>query len=494
MDQSFNYASRTYSTIRQDLLNRASFVAPDWTDRDPSDFGMLFVDLWSYMGDIMNYYIDRAGREAFITTATQRESLLAYANMFGYRPSGRVSSTATVYISNSSTASANSYIVNVGDKLSAVSNNTTYNFYATSSTTVYPGQTAAVSVKEGTRVIDEVVASSANGLPNQTYVLSSSNADMSTISMSVTEEGVATTWVRYDTVQDIPQNSRGFSVLLAASGKVQINFGNRINGFIPPSGSTITASYTKSSGVDGNIGSNLITTITSTAPSYITIASSTSATGGTNGETAETLKSNITSYIRTQDRAVTLKDYEDITSSVNGVYKAVATYTPGSGSASGGASVILYGLPYVSDFLTLEATNTYSITVPSALRTDIVNRITPRSMLGVTPIAATSITLDKLDIIASVKVSDGFVNSAVASNVTNAIDGLLSFDNTDFGKQIRKSDVYKAVMALNGVDYIEISEFKIKNSSNVEVTTLDPTHLIRKGSVSITFSGGMVTS
>ena len=62
MDPAFNYASRTYSTIRQDLLNRAALVAPEWTDRDPSDFGMLFVDLWSYMGDIMNYYIDRAGR------------------------------------------------------------------------------------------------------------------------------------------------------------------------------------------------------------------------------------------------------------------------------------------------------------------------------------------------------------------------------------------------------------------------------------------------
>jgi hypothetical protein len=491
MNQEFNYASRTYSTIRQDLLNRAALVAPEWTDRDPSDFGMLFVDLWSYMGDIMNYYIDRAGRESFITTATQRESLIAYANMFGYKPSGRRSSEAVVFIANSSSASANIYTVNVGDKFSAVSNNTAYNFYASNEAIISPGQTAEITVTEGTRVIDETVVSSATGLPNQVYTLANSDADAATISVTVTEEGVAGTWVMYENIQDIPQNSRGFSVALSSSGKVQLSFGNRINGYIPPAGSTIKTSYTRSSGVNGNIGSNLIKTIVSTAPSYITISSSSIASGGTNGETAETLKSNIISYIRTQDRAVTLQDYEDLARSVSGVYKAVTTYTPGSGSASGGASVILYGLPYVSDFLT---TTSHSITVPTDLKTSIVNQVIPRSMLGVTPIAASTITLNRLNISASVYVSDGFVNSAVAASVYNAIDGLLSFDATDFGKQIRKSDVYKAVMALDGVDYIEISTFQILNSSNAEVTVLDPTHLIRKGSISITFSGGMVAS
>jgi hypothetical protein len=494
MDNTFNYASRTYSTIRQDLLNRAANVAPDWTDRDPSDFGMLFVDLWSYMGDIMNYYIDRAGRESFITTATQRESLLAYANMFGYRPSGRVSSTANVNVSNQSGASTNMYTFDEGSKFTASSGGVTYNFYSVAENIVYPGQSTTIELREGTQIFDETLVSSASGLPNQTYLLANSDADLSTIGVSVTEEGTATTWVRYETIQDIPQNSRGFSVLLAASGKVQINFGNRINGFIPPAGSTITTNYTRSSGANGNIGSNLIKTLTSSTPSYIVIASSTAATGGTNGETAETLKSNIISYIRTQDRAVTLKDYEDLTRAVNGVYKAVATYTPGVGSASGGASVILYGLPYISNFLTLQDTNTNSITVPSSIKTAIVDRITPRSMLGVKPIAASTIVLDKLNIIAAVYVSDGFVSSAVASNVYNAIDGLLDFDATDFGKQIRKADVYKAVMAINGVDYIEISEFKIVNSVGTEITVLDPTHLIRKGSVSITFSGGMVVS
>lgn len=491
-EQTFNYASRTYSTIRQDLLNRASKVAPEWTDRDPSDFGMLFVDLWSYMGDILHYYVDRAGRESFISTATQRESLLAYANMFGYVPSGRASATATVYISNSSSASA--YSMPAGTKFSALNptDGKTYYFYNQDDAIASPNEETPVTVIEGIQVIDEVLSTSSSGNPSQSYFLGNSDADIKTTSVYVTEEGAKTLWLRYGAIQDIPKNARGFAVALSASGDVQVTFGNRTNGFIPPSGSTITISYTRSSGLNGNIGSGLITSFVSSAPSYIKITKAegkpTASSGGSNGETAETLKTNIIAYMRTQDRAVTLLDYADITRSINGVYKSVATYTPTAGA---NASVNLYALPYTSDFLTMTG---YSITVPSTLRTSIVTYVTPRSMLGVVPVAASSIAVARLDIVIDVIVSDGFVSSWVKTSVENIIDELLSFDNADFGKQLRKAEVYKAVMALTGIDYIDITTFNVHTSAGVSgntVTILDPSSLLRKGTVTVNMYSGM---
>ena len=98
----FDFASRDYENIRRDLLNRASLIAPEWTDRDPSDFGVLLVDLWAYMGDVLHYYIDRAAGEAFITTATQRESMLALASLFDYKPYSRRASKAVVNLLNNS--------------------------------------------------------------------------------------------------------------------------------------------------------------------------------------------------------------------------------------------------------------------------------------------------------------------------------------------------------------------------------------------------------
>ena len=83
----YDYTSRDYTSIQKDLLDRATRVLPDWTSRDASDFGMVFVDLWAYMGDILHYYVDRAAGEANLTTATQRESVLAIAALMDYIPS-----------------------------------------------------------------------------------------------------------------------------------------------------------------------------------------------------------------------------------------------------------------------------------------------------------------------------------------------------------------------------------------------------------------------
>ena len=60
----FDYTSRDYNSIRADLLARASEVLPEWTSRDSSDFGILFVDLVAYMGDIFHYYLDEAAKES----------------------------------------------------------------------------------------------------------------------------------------------------------------------------------------------------------------------------------------------------------------------------------------------------------------------------------------------------------------------------------------------------------------------------------------------
>jgi hypothetical protein len=76
--------------------------APQWTNRDPADFGMTLLELFSYMGDILNYYIDRAANESFITTATQRSSILQLANLLGYTPTTGTASTVTLTFQNSS--------------------------------------------------------------------------------------------------------------------------------------------------------------------------------------------------------------------------------------------------------------------------------------------------------------------------------------------------------------------------------------------------------
>jgi hypothetical protein len=85
---SVDYTSKDYYSIREELIQRIQDRIPEWKASDPADFGVALVEAFSYVSDILSYYIDRNANEAFITTATQRDSVLNIARNYGYIPSG----------------------------------------------------------------------------------------------------------------------------------------------------------------------------------------------------------------------------------------------------------------------------------------------------------------------------------------------------------------------------------------------------------------------
>ena len=126
---------------------------------------MLFVDLWAYMGDVLNYYVDRATREAFLTTATQRESVLAIANLLDYRPAGRTAAQATVTIT--STDPSNTVVVPIYTRFAGADEGTSVNCYTAEQITIPPSSSITVPVVEGTYQAP-LQTSSALGTSSQT--------------------------------------------------------------------------------------------------------------------------------------------------------------------------------------------------------------------------------------------------------------------------------------------------------------------------------------
>ena len=96
-----DYTSRDYTSIREDLISLIPNFAPNWTNRDPADFGMTILEAFAYMGDQLNYYIDRAANESFITTASQRDSVLQLARLLGYQATNNTASKVTLTFQNS---------------------------------------------------------------------------------------------------------------------------------------------------------------------------------------------------------------------------------------------------------------------------------------------------------------------------------------------------------------------------------------------------------
>jgi len=99
---SIDYTSRDYYALRDALIQRVKErTGNKWSGNDPSDFGVALVESFAYMGDLVNYYIDRVANESYIGTATQRQNVLNLASMLGYTAGGYTSATVNVTLTNS---------------------------------------------------------------------------------------------------------------------------------------------------------------------------------------------------------------------------------------------------------------------------------------------------------------------------------------------------------------------------------------------------------
>lgn len=467
----FDFASRDYENIRRDLLTRASRILPDWTDRDPSDFTMMLIDLWAYMGDILHYYVDRAAGEAFIETATQKESILALANLFDYTPRNRTPARVSVYLSNDSSASVTipSGTIFIGEGSDA-----NYEFYTTSSLTIAAGQTGTVQVYEGKQYAEETLTNSATGQVGQVYTISNAQVIPSTVRVFVYEDGVtAKEWTKVQNINAVETNVSGFSVYTTPEGFTAVQFGNRVSGRVPPVGVRVTVSYNTTNGNSGNIAQDKIVTFKFTTISGVSITGSAPGIGGSDGESLDSIKRSIKAAIQTQSRAVTLLDYVDLSLQINGVYKAVAAFNPTTSTVS------IYTIPYIANY---ESYSSNTIAVDPIVAATVQATLQQLSMLGITVAAPTSVTTQPKSIEATIYITNGYEAAAVKRIVQSVIDEMFSIEMVEFGKDIRIGDVYRTVHSIEGVDYATIT---------VTGTAPSNVQMVRKGTITLTTVGGI---
>ena len=95
------YLNKDFSQFRDKLINYSKTYFPDtFNDFNESSPGMLFIEMASYVGDVLSYYLDNQLRESLITEATERSNIVSIAKGMGYKPKPAVSAFATldVYI------------------------------------------------------------------------------------------------------------------------------------------------------------------------------------------------------------------------------------------------------------------------------------------------------------------------------------------------------------------------------------------------------------
>lgn len=81
------YLNKTFTQWRQSLIDYAKVYFPtSYTDFNEASPGMMFIEMASYVGDVLGYYIDTQFRENLIQYAEEQDNIISMAQALGYKP------------------------------------------------------------------------------------------------------------------------------------------------------------------------------------------------------------------------------------------------------------------------------------------------------------------------------------------------------------------------------------------------------------------------
>lgn len=94
-----NLVGRDFGDIRKNLIDFTKNYFPNtYNDFNESSPGMMFMEMASYVGDVLSYYTDVQLRESILEEAQEKSNVFTIAQSFGYKPKLFVPSTTTLTV------------------------------------------------------------------------------------------------------------------------------------------------------------------------------------------------------------------------------------------------------------------------------------------------------------------------------------------------------------------------------------------------------------
>jgi len=95
--RNIKYLNKDFNSFKKSLIEYTKSYFPDtFNDFSENSTGVLFMEMTSYVGDVLSFYLDNQIQETFIQSARQVENLYSLSYMLGYTP--KTTSAATTNI------------------------------------------------------------------------------------------------------------------------------------------------------------------------------------------------------------------------------------------------------------------------------------------------------------------------------------------------------------------------------------------------------------
>jgi hypothetical protein len=451
-----DHTVRDYRSLRAALLRLAETEMPEWTDRSPGDFGVLLLELFAYVGDVLLHYQDRIAEEAFPDTAVERRSVVDLLRLVGYElaPAHPARADLTLQLRRSPGGRA------------VVPHGATFSGKAADGSTVrfaYPGEdltidltpppdapvdapsdalvTLRLPVEQTDRDVAREVLGSSDGSAWQRFRLPDPGVVESSVLVRVGEGAAEPRWLVRPSLADSSPGDRHVTLHRAADGLVAVEFGDGRTGRIPPRGTgNILAAYRTGGGTRGNVAAGAIDTAeTALGDALVAVRNETPAAGGTEPEDLATARMRAAGLFRANDRAVTAADVEHL--ALRFGLGRVAT------------------VPTAWNRLTVYVAPVGGGPPPDTLLDDLRRYLDDRRMLSC-PIDVAPATDVTVAVDADWGAEPGADVERAERRVEDAVRALLAPDAVAFGRPLYLSKVYEAVESVPEVRFVDVTLFR----------------------------------
>jgi len=465
---SIRYTARDYDAIRKELVARIPSLTDRWTDFNPTDPGMVLLELFCGIADMLNHYLYAQTAEGFLATARQRQSIVNLCKLIGYRLDGPLAATTQLRFSIPMALAADLVIPVHTLCRARLSDGSVVDFETTAAATIPASQISATApAAQGRRKREMFTARNVRG--QKIRLAGQKIADGSLL---VNMGGVP--WQEVADFIESRFDATHFRADVDAQGITSITFGDGVNGAIPEADAKVIVEYLETLGAAGNLATNTIREMASSiyldgVLQKVSVANPVAATGGAEPETIEHARAQAPAELASLWKAVTEADFQALAEGYPGIAKAQVLDT-------NDCTNIRY---YMVNLVV--APNGGGFCSPQ-LKQDLAAFLESRKVIT-TEVNLFDPRYRDVAIDAEIVTYSTDDPALVRGRVETALRDFFAFDNVGFGHSIYFSDVVALLDGVRGVSHVHLyspaADIIIKPG---EIPTLGPINLdVKRG-------------
>lgn len=328
-----NLDDRNFTDLLEEARRRAVLTCPDWTDLSPNDPGMVLLELFAYLTEIMIYRLNRIPDKAYIE----------FLRLIGVRLQPPSPATVMLRFSRALEAAVAPVQIPRGTRVTVTRTDGASEpavFVVAQAVNMGANETQVDALAHHCELVEAEFAGKGTGLPSLFVTakrppivartgdeldlvvgIETPRAELEERAPAVLYQGKAyRIWREVESFTNLPEPfvyvvDRMTGVITFAPSARMRNANGELQdaahelAAIPPAGRDILLSYRRGGGPTGNVAAGSITTLKDQIPG-IQVTNPDPATGGRAGETLENALIRGPQEIHSLQRAVTARDFE----------------------------------------------------------------------------------------------------------------------------------------------------------------------------------------